>query len=311
MIKLLLQNTHTHTKDTGEVVYKASSPKSSPCFKESTPHAPFSWSATPTSSQLSSLSLVSLSRLSFVSYLSSLCHGKCIIDLHLNPAVNPFTVLNGKKSCIDSSGNPRRCLWRRRNQQAGKNYLEPLSSLSLALWCGVEKQNFSPVDNSLDDSSSDQHSFQGARGGALLCSHSLVFPCKRLVTFFFSFEVFFGNPLGCCCCLWRAFLVKRESCAATLRPFFWELGLQFMDLEQFLHVAWKMLIHDSWTLLHGAWKMLLHISSAIASLSLKDAASWILNNGFMELERCLYRKVQKVLQFLVMRIISGLRRYWL
>jgi hypothetical protein len=60
MIKLLLQNTHTHTKDTGEAGYKASSPKSSLCFKESTPHAPFSWSATPTSSQLSSLSLVSL-----------------------------------------------------------------------------------------------------------------------------------------------------------------------------------------------------------------------------------------------------------
>jgi hypothetical protein len=55
-------------------------------------------------------------------------------------------------------------------------------------------------------------------------------------------------------------------------------------------------------LLRGSW--------AIASLSLKDAASWILNNGFMELERCLYRKAQKVLQFWVMRIISGLR-YWL
>jgi hypothetical protein len=27
--------------------------------------------------------------------------------------------------------------------------------------------------------------------------------------------VFFGNPLGCCCCLWRGFLVKREPCAAT------------------------------------------------------------------------------------------------
>ncbi len=61
MIKLLLQNTHTHTKDTGEGVYKASLPKASLCVKESTPHAPFSWSATPASSQLSlSLSLVSL-----------------------------------------------------------------------------------------------------------------------------------------------------------------------------------------------------------------------------------------------------------
>jgi hypothetical protein len=44
-----------------------------------------------------SLSLVSLLCLSFVSHLLSLCHGKCIIDLLLNPAVNPFTVPNGKK----------------------------------------------------------------------------------------------------------------------------------------------------------------------------------------------------------------------
>ncbi len=164
---------------------------------------------------LSPLSLVPLLCVSFVSYLWSLCHGKCIIDLLLNPDVNPVTVLNGKKSCIDSSGNPRRWLWRRRNQQAEKNYLEPVSYLSLALWCGVEKQNFSPVNNSLDDSSSDQYSFQGARGGAMLCSHRLAFPWKRLATFFFSFELFFGSPLGCCCCFWRSFLVKREPCAAT------------------------------------------------------------------------------------------------
>jgi hypothetical protein len=74
---------------------------------------------------------------------------------------------------------------RRRNQQAEKNYLEPLSSLSLALWCGVEKQNFSPVNNSLDYSSSDQHSFQGVRGGGLLCSHRLASLAEDWQLFFF------------------------------------------------------------------------------------------------------------------------------